>query len=234
MNSSKDILNNKLQILGKLSASLIHEIRNPVSVIKMNLDYLKKNEKKFSQEIVESIYACSEATRRLISVVDSFSDFSKNHKKVVEYCSVNEISNIAIKILQSKASEVNLQIKTEYKPNLPTITFHKDKLLQVFLNLIGNAIEAGNKKNFILVKTYIKKVNRENKIFWEVEDHGKGIKENQREKIFEDFYTRKNNGTGLGLGVCRKLLNEYNAEIDFKSKPGNGTNFFVKFNPNKK
>ncbi len=234
MNSSKDILNNKLQILGKLSASLIHEIRNPVSVIKMNLDYLKKNEKHFSQEVVESINTCSEAARRLISVVDSFSDFSKSHKKRTEYCSVNEISNIAIKILQAKASEVNLQIKTDFQPDLPSITFHKDKLLQVFLNLISNAIEAGNKKNYIQVNSFVKKVNGEKKIFWEVEDFGKGIKENQREKIFQDFYTRKKNGTGLGLGVCKKLLQEYNAEIDFKSKPGYGSKFFVKLNPNRK
>lgn len=234
MNSSKDILNNKLQILGKLSASLIHEIRNPVSVIKMNLDYLNRNDKHFTQEIMESIDTCSEAVRRLIYLVDNFSDFSKNHHKRIEYCSVNEVSIIAIKLLQVNASQMNLRIKTDFQPNLPLTTFHKDKLLQVFLNLISNAIEAENKNTFIQVKTYIKKVKDEKKIFWEVEDYGKGIKDNQREKIFQDFYTRKKNGTGLGLGVCKKLLEEYDAKIDFKSKPGYGTKFFIKFNPNGK
>ena len=71
-------------------------------------------------------------------------------------------------------------------------------------------------------------------LYWEVEDNGSGIKDENRSKIFEDFYTSKKHGTGLGLSVCKKLLNEFGAEIDFKSTFGQGTKFFIKFNFNNK
>jgi two-component system, NtrC family, sensor kinase len=236
MDSSKgkDVLNNKLQILGKLSASLIHEIRNPLSVIKLNLDYLSMLDEKMSDEVTESISACSEATERLLFLVENFSDFSKKHNLDTEICSINDVTKLAVNIMQVNATRINMYIDTELQDDLPSIYFQKDKLLQVFINLINNAIEAENKKETIFVRTYLDDTKNGSKIFWEVEDNGKGIKENQRDKIFQDFYTSKKKGTGLGLSVCKTLLKEYNAEIDFKSKPGLGTKFFIQFNPNNK
>ena len=231
---SKDILNNKLQILGKLSASLIHEIRNPLSVIKLNLDYLSMLDETMSDEVHESILACTEATQRLLFLVENFSDFSKKHNLDTEICSINDMTKLAVNIMQVNATRINMYIETELQPDLPSIYFQKDKLLQVFLNLISNAIEAENKRDTIFVHTYLDETKDGDKIFWEVEDNGKGIKDAQRSKIFQDFYTSKKQGTGLGLGVCKKLLKEFNAEIDFKSKPGLGTKFFIQFNPNSK
>jgi signal transduction histidine kinase len=71
-------------------------------------------------------------------------------------------------------------------------------------------------------------------ICWEIEDNGIGIKDDHKEKIFEDFYTSKKHGTGLGLSVCKNLLNEFNADLDFKSTYGQGSKFFIKFNLNDK
>ncbi len=232
--TSKNILNNKLQILGKLSASLIHEIRNPLSVIKLNLDYLSMIDEKLSDEVAESISACSEATQRLLFLVENFSDFSKKHNLDTEICSINEVTKLAVNIMQVNATRINMYIDTELQSDLPSVYFQKDKLLQVFLNLISNAIEAENKKDTIFVRTYLDETKKGDKIFWEVEDNGKGIKDTQREKIFQDFYTSKKRGTGLGLSVCRNLLKEFNAEINFKSRPGLGTKFFIQFNPNNK
>ena len=151
-----------------------------------------------------------------------------------ELCSVNDVTQIAVNIMQSNACRINMYIETELEPNLPSIYFQKDKLLQVFLNLITNAIEAENTRNNIFVRTYMEETEEEKFIFWEVEDNGIGIKDEHKEKIFEDFYTSKKQGTGLGLSVCKKLLNEYNANLDFKSTYGQGTKFFIKFNLNSK
>jgi signal transduction histidine kinase len=125
-----------------------------------------------------------------------------------------------------------MYIETELQPNLPYIYFQKDKLLQVFLNLLTNAIEAENTKNTIFVRTYMDDSDSENTIYWEIEDNGIGIKEENRNRIFEDFYTSKKQGTGLGLSVCKKILNEYNAKLDFTSKYRQGSKFFIKFKTN--
>jgi signal transduction histidine kinase len=136
--------------------------------------------------------------------------------------------------MQSNACRINMYIETELEPNLPSIYFQKDKLLQVFLNLITNAIEAENTRNTIFVRSYMDDSDDSKSIYWEVEDNGVGIKDEHKEKIFEDFYTSKKQGTGLGLSVCKKLLNEFNADIDFKSTYGQGSKFFIKFNLNSK
>lgn len=227
-----DILSNKLQLLGKLSASLIHEIRNPLFVLKLNLDYLSKLNSGIEEEEAESIKSCSEATDRLMFLVQNFSDFSKNHSMQEKLCSVEDVTKIAVNIMQSLALKLNIYIETELQPNLPSIYFQKDKLLQVFLNLITNAIEADNSKNTIYVRCYLTEIGNEKFIYWEVEDYGIGIKPENHSKIFEDFYTSKKQGTGLGLSVCKKILNEFNADLEFKSTYKKGSKFFIKFNLN--
>jgi len=163
-------------------------------------------------------------------LIQNFSDFSKKHSLETELCSINDVTQIAVNIMQSNACRINMYIETELQPNLPSIYFPKDKLLQVFLNLITNAIEAENCKNTIFVRSYLDDRDDKRIIYWEVEDNGVGIKDEHKEKIFEDFYTSKKQGTGLGLSVCKKLLNEFNAEIEFKSTYGQGSKFFIKFN----
>jgi signal transduction histidine kinase len=232
--SNTDILNNKLQLLGKLSASLVHEIRNPLFALKLNLDYLSTMRSQVSDDAAESIQSCSEATDRMMFLIQNFSDFSKKHNLETELCSVNDVTQIAVNIMQSNACRINMYIETELEPNLPSIYFQKDKLLQVFLNLLTNAIEAENTRNTIFVRSYMDDSDDNKVIYWEVEDNGVGIKDEHKEKIFEDFYTSKKQGTGLGLSVCKKLLNEFDADIDFKSTYGQGSKFFIKFNLNSK
>ncbi len=232
MSSSTDILNNKLQLLGKLSASLIHEIRNPLFALKLNLDYLATVRSQVSDDAAESIQSCSEATDRLMFLIQNFSDFSKKQEREPELCYINDVTQIAVNIMQSNACRINMYIETELQPNLPAIHFQKDKLLQVFLNLLTNSIEAENSRNTIFVRSYMDDTDGEGAVFWEVEDNGIGIKDENKEKIFDEFYTSKKLGTGLGLSVCKKLLNEFNAEIDFRSTYGQGTKFFIKFNSN--
>jgi len=232
--SNTDILNNKLQLLGKLSASLVHEIRNPLFALKLNLDYLSTMRSQVSDDAAESIQSCSEATDRMMFLIQNFSDFSKKHNLETELCSINDVTQIAVNIMQSNACRINMYIETELEPNLPSIYFQKDKLLQVFLNLITNAIEAENTRNTIFVRSYMDDNDDSKFIYWEVEDNGIGIKDEHKEKIFEDFYTSKKQGTGLGLSVCKKLLNEFDADIDFKSTYGQGSKFFIKFNLNSK
>ena len=224
-----NIQDNKLQILGKLTASLIHEIRNPLSAIKLNLDYLKMIENELPAEAIESVDYCKDALLRIQYLVDNVLSFSRKNLNGFKLCSVNEITESAVSIMKYDAERRNVQIKTELDESIPEANFDKGRLLQVFLNLITNSIESCLNGGNIIIKTY-RDTNEQ--FAWEINDTGMGISDENKDKIFTDFYTNKEKGTGLGLSVCKMILKEYNADISFESTVGKGTKFFIKFNSN--
>ncbi len=231
---SGDIQNNKLHLIGKLTASLIHEIRNPLSVIKLNLDLIKM-EDDLPKEVLESVNDSLSATNRIEYMVDSLLSFARVVSHGKEHLSLNSITKNSIELLVVKASKYGVKITTDFSDVLPHVYADKNKLLQVFLNLVTNAIESCDENNGgeITIKTYSVGNNGDKTVYWTVTDNGIGIAKDEQEKIFDDFYTSKENGTGLGLSVCKMLANEQEAELDFESEFGVGTTFKITFNENR-
>lgn len=221
-----EVQNNKLVILGKLAASLAHEIRNPLSAIKLNLSLLEMSVEKYDPDTKESVLSAMEAVERIQYLIESTLEFSRKNVKDTDLYSLNTIAEQSLEIITSAARRKSIEIVPELSNNLPMVNISKNKTTQVILNLLTNAIEASPRNSQIFLRTY--KSGKE-KIIMEVEDLGCGIKDEDKVKIFTDFYTNKKNGTGLGLSVCKMLLEEQNAEIDFNSKEGEGTTFTVKF-----
>ncbi|MEJ5350788.1 MAG: ATP-binding protein [Melioribacteraceae bacterium] len=222
------VQNNKLTILGKLTAGLLHEIRNPLTVIKLNLDYMKMFENELSSEIQESITSSLEAFERINFIISDILDFTRKSSDANKPISINTITNRTIEIVSITASKRGIKIIKELDETIPSIHANENKLLQVFINLINNAIEASYDRGNVIVRT--KRDNDKNTVLWEVEDFGCGIKPEDKEKILAGFFTSKDKGTGVGLTVCKRLLNEINAELYFESEYGKGSKFFVKFN----
>ncbi len=230
---SGEIQNNKLHLLGKLTASLIHEIRNPLSVIKLNLDLIKMDEE-ISDEVLESVVDSQAATSRIEYMADNLLSFARVVSHGKEHFLINQLSSDAIELLSVKANKYGVSITTKYSENLPQVFADKNKILQIFLNLITNAIESceENLGENILISIKILEENNSAKIIWSIADDGIGISEGNKIKIFEDFYTSKENGTGLGLSVCKSLSLEQSAQIDFESELGVGTTFKIIFDLN--
>jgi len=210
--------------MGKLSATLAHEIRNPLSALKLNLNYLKMSEEEFDPEVIECLNSCVEAVERIQDLIEDTLEFSRSPNKDEKETSVNEISMQAVDILSGTAKKKNLNIVSELDDKLPMV--NRNKILQVFINLITNAIDASERNTNITLRSY---QNSKKDVIFEVEDKGVGIKEDVKDKIFTDFFTNKKQGTGLGLSVCKKLLEEYESEITFKSEENNGTCFKILF-----
>ena len=225
-----ELQNNKLQILGKLAATLVHEIRNPLSAIKLNLDFIKLCSGELPSEIDQSVNSCLDAAGRMQMLVENLLGFSRKSSNCDEKTSLNSVADIAVSIMQNNAKISNIKIEKKFDYEIEDLVFDKNKILQVILNLITNAIEASSPDSIIIVKTYYEKADDKKLIILEVEDRGTGIKEDDKKKIFGDFFTGKQNGTGLGLGVCKRILDEYGATIDFESSLGKGTRFFIRFN----
>lgn len=222
-----DVQNNKLIILGKLAASLAHEIRNPLSAIKLNLGFLEMSANENERERKESVSSALEAVDRIQYLIESTLEFSRKNVKDTDLYSLNEICEQSIEIIHSSARRKSLEIKSDFTNNLPDLNISKNKTTQIILNLLTNAIEASSRNSQIFIRTYKNKNN--DLVFLEVDDSGCGIKDEDKDKIFTDFYTNKKNGTGLGLSVCKMLSEELNASIEFESTEGVGTKFIVKF-----
>ncbi|MEI7811850.1 MAG: ATP-binding protein [Ignavibacteria bacterium] len=226
----KEENDNKLQILGKLAASLAHEIRNPLSAIKLNLEFVKMSE--INDDVRDSIDSCIEATQRIQSLIENTLDFSRSSINDFTPQSINIVVSSAVEIMVSRGKVFNIVITEQLDHTLPPVSFNKNKMLQVLLNLITNAFEAIEKNGLVKIKTYREVINENQYVTLEIEDSGKGISEDNKAKIFNDFFTNKEYGTGLGLSVCKMILDEFNASIDFVSHVGRGSRFYVRFNQN--
>lgn len=226
------IQNNKLQILGKLTASLIHEIRNPLSAIQLNLDYLKMLNAELPEEATSSINDCDEALQRIQSLIEMLLEFSRKPATEISRHSINQVTNDAIEIMKESARFKNVSIEKQLSVEVEDFSVPKNKILQVMLNLITNGIDSCTTNGKLNIRTYKECLDGNSLVFWEVKDNGIGISEENKKKIFNDFFTNKKNGTGLGLSVCKMLLEEYNAQLDFESELNKGSRFFIKFNYN--
>ena len=226
------IQNNKLQILGKLTASLFHEVRNPLSAVKLNLDYMKMFKDELPKEVNESLDDCFEALNRIQVMIDQMLGFTrKNHLEFEKKVPLNKISEDAVALVAYRSKKLNISFEINYDQELPEIHFDENKLLQVLLNLITNSVDSVNDKGKIILSTYKKLEDNIVTVFWTIEDDGQGISDENKSKIFEDFYTNKKHGTGLGLSVCKMLLDEHEAEITFESEVDKGTKFTIRFKP---
>lgn len=230
---SDEIQNNKIHLIGKLTASLIHEIRNPLSVIKLNLDLIKM-EDDLSSDVLDSVIDSQSAVSRIEYMADNLLSFARIVTHGKEHFNLNTLTETAIELLAVKATKYGVKIIAELNKENIQIYADQNKLLQVLLNLITNAIESceENLGGELIVKTTIIYANDNTIIQWSVTDNGVGIDVEHKAKIFEDFFTSKENGTGLGLSVCKMLVDEQNAQIDFESELGVGTTFKITFDAN--
>jgi len=224
------IQNNKLQILGKLTASLFHEVRNPLSAVKLNLDYMKMFKEELPCEVNESLDDCYEALSRIQVMIDQMLGFTrKNQLEFEKKLDINKITEDAIALVSYRSKKENVTFEKFLDENISEIIFDDNKLLQVFLNLMTNAVDSVDDNGKIIIRSYQNRTDDKIDVFWEVQDNGVGISDENKVKIFEDFYTNKKHGTGLGLSVCKMILDEQEAKINFESELNNGTRFIIQF-----
>jgi signal transduction histidine kinase len=211
-------------------SAISHELRTPITPIKAQLQRILSTELT-KQEQKDSIEIALRNTTRMDRLIQDLLEISRmksgkfNIFKKKE--NINEIISNGIIDLNSFAKEKNTIITFE-KGKIPEINVDKDRILEVIINLIDNAIKYGKGK--ILVKT--KKENKN--ILVEIQDNGIGIPKEETKKIFSPFYRgkrleeQKYEGTGLGLSICKGIVEAHNGKIWFESNNQKGTSFFIR------
>ncbi|MDM5317617.1 PAS domain S-box protein [Fictibacillus sp. b24] len=206
----------KLSVLGELAAGVAHEIRNPLTSLKgftklltdaddvIRLEYLR---------IMES------ELNRINDIVGELMLVAKPQAVSFEHTNIQELIYSVVRLLETQAIMRNIQIWVNISDNIPLVYGVENQLKQLFINLLKNAIESMEKDGEI----HIKIGTRNNSVVLELKDQGCGIPAERLKTLGEPFYTTKEKGTGLGLMVCFKIIEEHGGAIQFSSVENEGT-----------
>jgi signal transduction histidine kinase len=210
----------RLASIGRLAAGVAHEIGNPVTGIHSLAQNLR--EERDEEQIGQSVEAILQQTRRISNIVKSLMNFSRSgeigidHKEFI----LAEIIEEAVRLVQLTHKSKKMKWKVNCPADL-SLVGDKQRLSQVMVNLLTNACDASDAGNTI--KIFAKQQEEDIKV--EIVDHGKGIPSEMYEFIFEPFFTTKapGEGTGLGLSMAHKIIQEHNGKIIIDSEPNVGT-----------
>jgi len=209
----------RLSAIGELSGRLAHDLRNPLSVMKMSVDLLKQNTEnvKISDEIVtKRIELIEKSIDRISHQVDDVLGYVRNSPLKINNLSLHELVENSIEKINVPNDVEIIVSKKDVKIDCDPI-----KLDAVFINLIINSIQAMHEGGKIDIK-----IDEKDKMaILQFTDSGDGISENDIEKVFEPLFTTKQKGTGLGLASCRNIIDQHQGEISVKTNP---TTFTIK------
>ncbi|WP_052947726.1 EAL domain-containing protein [Aneurinibacillus tyrosinisolvens] len=211
----------KLAVIGELAAGVAHEIRNPLTALKGFTQLLKSQNKENSSyyEIMLS------ELERINSIVSEFLLLAKPQVVDFKKKSVISILQDITALLQSEANKHNVQLVTEFTTQIPLINCEENQLKQVFINVLKNAIEATPGGGSVAVK--VKFREEDNKVIIHIIDEGCGIPEKRLTRLGEPFYTTKEKGTGLGLTISYKIIENHGGTIGIKSQVDEGTEVHI-------
>ncbi|MCX7908054.1 MAG: ATP-binding protein [Ignavibacteria bacterium] len=228
--SEKLVQTDKLVLLGQISASLVHEIRNPLAAINLNLQLLNRSVGE-NKELLSFINSALQGVERISKLIDVTLSFSRQTQPQIEQVNLNTIVVNTVDLLNHLLKKKEISITFNLKNDLPPITADSKHIQQILINLLSNSIDAIESKGKIIITTFLEEYPDQNIRYScvSVEDNGVGIPEEDLDKIFNPFFTKKPNGTGLGMAITQKLLYRYNGSIVVRSKVGEGTDIIVKF-----
>jgi signal transduction histidine kinase len=215
----------KLASVGRLSAGVAHEINNPLTTI-LTTTMLLQEELDPQDPNYQELETITKETLRCRKIVTSLLDFARQSTPARKACDINDVVKDSFTLTQKQAAFKDVALDYEMDENIPPLSLDKGQIQQAIINLIINAIEATDAGGSIYISTAYNKL--QNRVDITISDTGQGIAENDLGKIFDPFFTSKDEGTGLGLAITHGIIEQHNGTIDAFSKLGRGTIFTIK------
>ncbi|WP_225983712.1 MULTISPECIES: PAS domain S-box protein [Bacillaceae] len=209
-----------LNVVGELAAGIAHEIRNPMTALK---GFIQLLEGSLNGEFSTYFQVISSELQRIETIITDFLILAKPQAVSYQIKQVNNTIENTLDLLSAQASMHNIQFHTHFS-KIPPIHCESNQLKQVFINLIKNAIEAMPTGGFIDITT---ELFFDSHVLISIQDYGTGIPETVLDKLGEPFYTTKEKGTGLGLMVTYKIIEEHAGWIEVASEEEKGTLFQI-------
>ncbi|MCA0987727.1 PAS domain S-box protein [Guptibacillus algicola] len=212
----------KLSVIGELAAGVAHEIRNPLTSLKGFTQILKSRLSDESDQ--EFIKIMMSELDRINMIVNEFMVLARPQAVTYEKANILDLIENVLTLIETQAILNNVQIFTRLIKTVPAITCSENQIKQVLINVLKNAIEAMPDGGEIVVSVYVDSTD----IMIEVKDNGTGIPDHQLSHLGEPFYTTKKKGNGLGLMICRRIIQNHKGEMTFASEEGLGTTVAIK------
>lgn len=216
----------KLASIGRVSAGIAHEIRNPLTSVKLNIQKVLQSDKLDKIE-GEHLKISQEGIVQIEKIVKELLKFTRTDELNLDQFSIQEIMEESIKMMADSLDQKKILLEKNYQETLPLVLVDGDKLRQVFLNILRNAYEAVEEGGGIDISLSLSQKNEEKKVKIVISDNGPGIPEKDLENIFEPFYTTKSSGTGLGLAIARKIVEQHKGSLQIIKKEGRGASFEI-------
>ncbi len=212
-----------LSSLGEMVAGVSHEVRNPLGIISSSAELLKK--KMTPDDGVSRIPdIIIEESNRLNNIITDFLNYARPREPNLFPCRIVDVIDKNIEYLSWQLHEEGFVMQTHYEPNLPKIQADADMLYQAFLNVLINAMQAMPDGGNIDISAK----SGDNSIWITFEDQGTGIKMEAMEKMWDPFFTTKDKGTGLGLGIVKNIIEAHDGQIRIGARPEGGTRVSIK------
>jgi signal transduction histidine kinase len=213
----------RLNVIGKMAASISHEVRNPMTTVKGFLQLLKNKQESKDKEYFDLMI---EELDRANSILSEFLSISKTKPTLYEWHNINDIVGSILPLIQADALANDKSLSIELN-SVPNLQFDIQKIRQLLLNLVRNGFEAMSNCGQLKIRTF----STNSAVVLAVSDEGNGINQCTLDKLGTPFFTTKEQGTGLGLAVCYGIVSRHNGRISIETGP-TGSTFYVSFERN--
>ena len=215
--------------LAALAGSLAHEVKNPLSVIRMNMELLQEDFEEITtpegRRALIKIETVNRQCQRLETMLNDFLRFTKLSSLELQAGNLNDQISQVLDFFSTQAGQQNVEIITYLDTDLPSVRMDSQTLQAAFVNLIKNALEAMPEGGELVARTRITRTG----VALDLIDTGSGMEANQLINMFKEFYTTKDGGTGLGLPTAKKIIEAHGGIINVQSDVGRGTQFSIEF-----
>ena len=215
----------RLAHLGTMVATVSHEIKSPLGIVRSTAEILEKRIQKVAPGNEHLARIIVDETMRLNRIVVEFLDFARPQKMHMESGNVNEIAEKVLAFLAPMIREQHVELIADLAADLPATEIDRDQFYRALLNILLNAIQAMESEGVLQVSTRRLESGRQIEIV--IRDNGVGIAEEKISQIFKPFFTDKSKGTGLGLAISKNIIESHGGSIDVESRPREGTTFTI-------
>ena len=217
----------RLAGLGKMVASVSHEIKNPLGIVRSTAEILSKRLKKLAPGNERLADIIVEETSRLDGIVREFLDFARPQKVKLMPMPVNDLLTRAAKFMEAEFIKQKINLRQEFGSQLPLVNIDAEHLYRALLNIMVNAVQAMPEGGDLTLRTK-RLLGDDDMLVIEISDTGLGMTTEVGRQALNPFFTNKNRGTGLGLAIANNIIIAHHGRLEFASSPGKGTTFMLK------
>ncbi|SET19656.1 PAS domain S-box-containing protein [Salinibacillus kushneri] len=223
----------QLAAIGQMTAGLAHEVKNPLGTVQMASDLIETEfqeleeaydfKEKSSKNIKDALHDIQDEMTRLNHLVRNFLQFSRENKKEESIFDLTDLTKEVLQLLSHQMKKKKIYIETTFPKEKALVRGDRNQMTQAIINVFLNSMEAVDEKGRIHVS--IDKV--EDQYVLEIEDNGTGISRSKIKRIFNPFYSTKQEGTGLGLSITHDIVNNHGGYMEVESETGIGTSMLI-------